>query len=180
MFQSFPNGCSQKRKICFHSLTTSTGPSSDVPAAQPGERGGSRQLCLQSTAVGQCLSPSSGHGGGESQGGLSESQRLHLLAGSWTTQVLAQPAQLFTAAWPIQLCVGEECWRQYIFLCCCQLPETLTILLYPEGMCAVRHFDGVLSNRCFCSQREGQIHNASHRCNIQPLCNSVPFGVLHR
>lgn len=96
-------------------------------------------------------------------------RQLHL-------QETAQPAEL------IQLCVlrrGAGGW-QCTFLCCHQPPETLTILLYPEGACEVRHFDGVLSNRCFCSQREGQIHNASHRCNIQPLCNSVPFGVLHR
>lgn len=112
--------------------------------------------------------------------GLSESQWLHLMAGSWTSQVLAQLAQLFTAPWPVQICVREGGWRQYTFLCCSQLPETLTVLLYPEGMHAVRHFDGVLSNRCFCSQSEGQIHNASHRCNIQPLRNSIPFGVLNR
>lgn len=78
------------------------------------------------------------------------------------------------------LCEGWPGGWQYTFLCCHQLAEALTILLYPEGACEVRHFDGVLSNRCFCSQREGQIHNASHRCHIQPLCNSVPFGVLHR
>lgn len=47
--------------------------------------------------------------------GMGEGQWLHLLAGSRSSQVLAQLTQLFTAAWPTQVCVREGVWRQHIF-----------------------------------------------------------------
>lgn len=96
------------RILSLHCLTTRTGPGSKAAAAQPGDCGGSRQPQSppQSTAVEQRFGPSTGHGRGK-RVGRSESQLLHPLADSWTSQLLAQLAQLFTAAWPIQLCVRE-------------------------------------------------------------------------
>lgn len=60
--------------------------------------------------------------------GLSESQWLHLLAHGRTFEVLAQIvqlAQLFTAARPVQPCKKLGIWREWIFLCCCELPRPL-------------------------------------------------------